>query len=117
MPAANVEHHFSQLRSSVSEVPAAGYTRQMVQPRHAFGPFILDAGRGSLQRNGKSVALGQRGMALLEALLDSEGGAVSKADLMERAWPGTIVEEGNLTVQIAALRERSARLRTGRNGS
>ena len=24
---------------------------------------------------------------------------------MERAWPGTIVEEGNLTVQIAALRK------------
>ena len=77
----------------------------MVEPRHSFGPFVLDAARGLLQRNGKSVAIGQRGMALLEALLDAGGGVVTKADLMERAWPGTIVEEGNLTVQIAALRK------------
>lgn len=77
----------------------------MVEPRHSFGPFVLDAGRGLLQRDGKSVAIGQRGRALLEALLDAEGGTVTKADLMDRAWPGTIVEEGNLTVQIAALRK------------
>ena len=77
----------------------------MVEPRHSFGPFVLDAAHGRLQRNGKSVAVGQRGLALLEALLDADGGVVSKADLMERAWPGTFVEEGNLTVQIAALRK------------
>ena len=77
----------------------------MVEPRHSFGPFVLDAARGVLQRNGKSVAVGQRGLALLEALLDAEGRVVAKAELMERAWPGTIVEEGNLTVQIAALRK------------
>ena len=75
----------------------------MVEPRHSFGPFVLDAARGVLQRDGKSVAVGQRGLALLEALLDAGGRVVAKADLMERAWPGTIVEEGNLTVQIAAL--------------
>ena len=68
-----------------------------------------------LQQNGKPVAIGQRGLALLEALLDAEGGVVSKSDLMERAWPGTIVEEGNLTVQIAALR-KAARHRLGRAG-
>ena len=77
----------------------------MAEPRHSFGPFVLDTARGSLQRDGKSVAIGQRGLALLEALLEAEGGIVTKADLMDRAWPGTIVEEGNLTVQIAALRK------------
>ena len=30
---------------------------------------------------------------------------MSKADLLARAWPDAIVEEGNLTVQIAALRK------------
>jgi TolB-like protein len=30
---------------------------------------------------------------------------VSKADLMQRAWPDTTVEESNLTVQIASLRK------------
>ena len=66
-------------------------------------------------RNGKSVAVGQRGLALLEALLDAGGGVVTKADLMERAWPGTIVEEGNLTVQIAALRKSLGTAPMGRN--
>jgi len=77
----------------------------MVEPRHTFGPFVLDVGCGLLQRSGKSVAIGQRGLALLQVLLEADGGVVSKAVLMERGWPDTIVEEGNLTVQIAALRK------------
>jgi TolB-like protein/tetratricopeptide (TPR) repeat protein len=77
----------------------------MVEPRHAFGPFVLDVGCGLLQRSGKSVAIGQRGLALLQALLEADGGIVSKAVLMERGWPDTIVEDGNLTVQISALRK------------
>ncbi|BCH30626.1 transcriptional regulator [Mesorhizobium sp. L-8-10] len=83
----------------------AGYIPCMEQSLRSFGPFVLDTARGKLQRNGKSVAVGQRGLALFEALLDAEGGIVPKAELMDRGWPGTIVEEGNLTVQIAALRK------------
>ncbi|WP_244422750.1 winged helix-turn-helix domain-containing protein [Sinorhizobium meliloti] len=66
---------------------------------------MLDPVRGLLRRNGQSVTLGHRGLALLRALLEARGGVVSKTDLIERAWPGTIVEESNLTVQIAALRK------------
>jgi len=66
-----------------------------------FGPFILTP--DGLARNGKSVGVGQRGLALLHALAAADG-AVGKSALMEAGWPGTIVEEGNLTVQIAALR-------------
>jgi DNA-binding winged helix-turn-helix (wHTH) protein len=85
-----------------------------VEPRHSFGPFVFDAGLGLLQRDGKSITVGQRGLAILEALLDAEGGLVTKADLMERAWPGAIVEEGNLTVQIAALRKALGTAADGR---
>ncbi len=67
-----------------------------------FGPFELRD--GALSRDGKPVAVGQRGLALLEALAVADG-AVTKAALMEAGWPGTIVEEGNLTVQVAALRK------------
>jgi TolB-like protein len=70
----------------------------------SFGPFVLDRGRSALLRDGKAVALGQRGIALLDALLAADG-PVAKQALMEAGWPGTIVEEGNLTVQIAALRK------------
>lgn len=40
----------------------------------------------------------------MEALLEARGGVVTKQYLLERGWPDTIVEEGNLTVQIAKLR-------------
>jgi TolB-like protein len=69
-----------------------------------FGPFTLDRSSGRLLSGGKPVSLGQRALALLEALAVTEG-AVGKAALMEAAWPGTNVEDGNLTVQIAALRK------------
>ena len=70
-----------------------------------FGPFALDRRREALTRDGADVAINHKGYILLEALLDADGETVGKAALMERAWPGTIVEEGNLTVQIAALRK------------
>jgi DNA-binding response OmpR family regulator len=71
----------------------------------SFGPFLCDPVTGSLWREGKSVAIGPRPTALLGMLLEVEGRVVTKADLMERAWPGPAVEEGNLTVQIATLRK------------
>jgi TolB-like protein len=70
----------------------------------SFGPFVIDPGGGVLLSGGKPVAIGQRAFALLHALASADG-PVDKAALMEAAWPGIIVEEGNLTVQIAALRK------------
>ena len=70
----------------------------------SFGPFVLDRSAQALLSGGKPISLGQRGYALLDALAQADGN-LSKTALMEAAWPGTIVEEGNLTVQIAALRK------------
>jgi DNA-binding winged helix-turn-helix (wHTH) protein len=72
----------------------------------SFGPFILDRERRQLTRGGQSVPVGHRGYALLEALLDARGEPVSRETLMQRAWPGTIIEEGSLTVQVSALRRQ-----------
>jgi pentatricopeptide repeat protein len=71
-----------------------------------FGPFVLDRRRRMLTRNGEPVPIGHRGYILLETLLDASGEPVSKHVLMERAWPDTMIEEGNLTVQISALRRQ-----------
>jgi TolB-like protein len=73
--------------------------------RFAFGPFLLDTARGTLVRDGAAVAVGQRGLRLLHALLDAGGEPVSREELMRAAWPGLVVEDGNLSVQIAALRK------------
>ena len=70
-----------------------------------FGPFSFDPASGLTGGGGKPVAVNQRGQAILGVLLQAQGHVVTKAELIERVWPGLIVEEGNLTVQIAALRK------------
>lgn len=70
-----------------------------------FGPFVLDPGHGLLSVEGRPAALSGRGAAILQALVEAHGDVVTKVALMERAWPGSVVEEGNLAVQIAALRK------------
>jgi TolB-like protein len=72
--------------------------------QHSFGPFVLSPGK-ELRRDGAVVPLGQRALVLLEAMLEAKGEVVTKAEILERVWPGLTVEEGNITVQIAALRK------------
>lgn len=74
--------------------------------RTSFGPFVLDRARKTLTRDGRSVPLNRQGYVLLETLLDADGEPVGRETLIERAWPGTAIEDGNLTVQIAALRRQ-----------
>jgi TolB-like protein len=71
---------------------------------HQLGPFRLDKMGEILFRGAEPVSLGQRAVALLRVLVERAGAPVSKNALIEAAWPGLAVEEGNLTVQIAALR-------------
>ena len=70
-----------------------------------FGPFLLNPDNGTLFRDGELVAIGQRGALLLGALVKRPVRCVTKAELMDAAWPGTTVEESNLSVQIASLRK------------
>ena len=79
--------------------------RRMQGSRFAFGQFVLDPDAGTLLRNDVPVAVGHRGLKLLAALVGRPGEILGKAELMDAAWPGTAVEEGNLTVQIAQLRK------------
>ena len=54
---------------------------------------------------GEPVPLGYRALLLLTAFLDRPGEVLTKSDLIDAAWQGAAVEEGNLSVQIAALRK------------
>ncbi|WP_429806455.1 winged helix-turn-helix domain-containing tetratricopeptide repeat protein [Ensifer sp. B1-9] len=77
-----------------------------VEPQlFAFGTFILDMQLGALTCEGRRVAIGHKGLLLLHALVRASMQVVSKSALMEAAWPEAIVEESNLSVQIAALRK------------
>ncbi|UCI34504.1 winged helix-turn-helix domain-containing tetratricopeptide repeat protein [Mesorhizobium sp. B4-1-4] len=70
-----------------------------------FGPFTLDPYKGTLLREGEPVALGRRGILLLDALLKRQGEILTKTELMDAGWQGSVVEESNLSVQIALLRK------------
>ncbi len=78
-----------------------------------FGRFVYDAGRGTLSRDGAPLAAGQRALDVLHALLKAGGQVVAKADLIDAAWPGVVVEESNLSVQVAALRKLLGRTEDG----
>lgn len=70
-----------------------------------FGAFEFDPKTGTLTHGGLALQLGHRGSELLRLLTAKRGEIVGKEALLEAAWPGQIVEESNLTVQIAALRK------------
>lgn len=51
------------------------------------------------------ISLGHRALEVLATLAERAGSLVSKAEIVARVWPNTIVDEGNLRVHIAALRK------------
>jgi TolB-like protein/DNA-binding winged helix-turn-helix (wHTH) protein len=69
-----------------------------------FGPFTLSEADG-LSRDGKPIEIGQKALSILWELAKADGRSVSKSKLLETCWPKQIVEESNLSVQIAALRK------------
>ena len=77
----------------------------MNSPRtFGFGPFLLIPERQLLLRGDAPVRIGCRALDLLTALVERPGELVTKAELMARAWPDTVVEEANLKVNIWTLR-------------
>src|SRR5215469_6574709 len=74
----------------------------------SFGRFRLLPTQRLLLNGDTPVRLGSRAFDLLLALVERSGELVSKRELMARVWPDTLVEEGNLKVQISALRRALA---------
>ena len=70
----------------------------------AFGRFQVLPHRRELLADGQPLKLGGRAFDLLMALIEARGAVVSKDALMARVWPGRVVEESALQVQISALR-------------
>lgn len=69
-----------------------------------FGRWQLLPDRRLLLCDGKPVPVGARALDLLLALVEARGEVLSKDTLLQRVWPGMVVEENNLQVQISALR-------------
>ncbi len=72
---------------------------------HRFGSFEVQPDQRRLLVNGRVVAVGSRAFDVLLALAERAGQLVSKNQLLDLAWPGLVVEENNLQVQISTLRK------------
>jgi DNA-binding winged helix-turn-helix (wHTH) protein len=70
-----------------------------------FGRFRVLLRRRQLVADGVPIELGTRAFDLLLVLLQADGSLVTKAELLRRVWPGIVVAEENLKVQISALRK------------
>src|ERR1700730_13453914 len=70
-----------------------------------FGRFRILLRRRQLMAEGVPIELGTRGFDLLLVLLEADGSLVTKEELISRVWPGIVVAEENLKVQISALRK------------
>lgn len=68
------------------------------------GRWMIDARTRRVVLDGQAVALGSRAFDLLLALADAPGTVVGTSTLLQRVWPGQVVEDNNLHVHISALR-------------
>lgn len=74
-------------------------------PDYQSGKFTLRMTERLLLADGVEVPLGGRAFDVLATLVQRAGKLVTKDELFERAWPGVVVEENNLQVQIRSLRK------------
>ena len=79
-----------------------------MQKLYELGPMQLDSEAGVLTLAGAAVPLGARGVAVLIALVSRANQYVKKSAIIDDAWPGLVVEEANLAVQISAIRRALA---------
>lgn len=72
---------------------------------YRFGRFELRPNQRRLLNDGRPVELGHRAIDVLLALVERAGQLVTKDQLLDLVWPGVVVEENNLQVQVSALRK------------
>jgi DNA-binding winged helix-turn-helix (wHTH) protein len=71
---------------------------------YRFGAFALDDGTRQVLSNEGEVHLSPKAFDLLAFLLTHRARAVSKADIQERLWPATFVQETNVAGLVAEIR-------------
>lgn len=69
-----------------------------------FGRFEIRPTQRQLLVDGNPVKLGARAFDILLALVERRDRTVGKNELLDLVWPGLVVEENNLPVQISTLR-------------
>jgi DNA-binding winged helix-turn-helix (wHTH) protein len=74
-------------------------------PIYQSGQVEIDLARRELRVRGVAVPIGGRAFEIIEVLVRKDGELVTTDQLMQRVWPGAIVEENTLQVHISAVRK------------
>ena len=69
------------------------------------GGCEVDLGQRELRTDGVPTPIGGRAFEIIEALVRADGRLVTKNELMDLVWPGTIVGDNTLQVHISAVRK------------
>jgi DNA-binding winged helix-turn-helix (wHTH) protein/TolB-like protein len=72
---------------------------------YQFGPFRIDPAKRLLLQAGEVVPLSPKAFELLVTLAENSPRVLEKDELMAELWPGSVVEESNLTQTIYVLRK------------
>ena len=72
---------------------------------YEFGPFRVDPSHRVLLRGNETVPLQPKAFDILLVLVQNSEKVVPKDDLMKTVWPGTFVEESNLSQNVFVLRK------------
>ncbi len=71
---------------------------------YRFDAFCLDATAKVLLRDGQPVTITRKAVETLLVLTENAGQVVPKEELLQTIWPDRVVEEANLTQNIAMVR-------------
>jgi DNA-binding winged helix-turn-helix (wHTH) protein/TolB-like protein len=80
---------------------------------YEFGPFQLEPDERLLRNGEQSLSLAPKYFDLLVFLVQNSGRLLTKDQIMQTVWSGSIVEEANLTVAISAIRKTLAEKESG----
>ncbi|MGD9903750.1 MAG: alpha/beta fold hydrolase [Vicinamibacterales bacterium] len=74
-------------------------------PTLIFGPFRLDVGNATLEREGRPVALTPKAFSVLRHLAAHAGRLVTKEEFLDVVWPGVFVGDAALKVCVREIRK------------
>jgi DNA-binding winged helix-turn-helix (wHTH) protein len=72
---------------------------------YRFGPFLYDAFRRGLSKDGTEVPLTHKGRELLLLFLHNPGRLLTREDIVAKVWPDVAVTDDALRFQVAELRK------------
>lgn len=76
------------------------------EPIYSFGPFVLDAERRRVTKDGEPIALPDRYVEILRLLVSKAGEIVGKDLLIDVAWKNLAVSENSVEQAMSSVRRR-----------